>query len=240
MPLSTSPNRLPILEAATGEATGPPVRSLLKERAYADLKQRILSGAFAPGSFLSERQLAGQLAMSKTPIRAALERLEMEGLVSISPQQGIIVRDLPVHEIAELYELRAALETYVLRTVAGRLSPAQADRLRANLQAQQEVCPRGDIQRAVALDAAFHLLFCEFLGNRELVRVMEQLRDKIFRVITRVFHVNPDRVTASYGEHRAIAEGVLAGDGPLAARHLVEHLERGKHYLLSPHRAPTA
>src|SRR5437870_2186503 len=102
-----------------------PARHLLKERAYSEIKRRILDGGFAPSTFLSERQLASQLAMSKTPIRAALERLEMEGLVVVSPQQGILVRDLSVHEIADLYEMRAALETYVVRAVAGQLTAGQ-------------------------------------------------------------------------------------------------------------------
>src|SRR5262245_3618816 len=153
-------------------------RSPLKESAYTEIKRRILDGVFSPGTFLSERKLSGQLGMSKTPIRAALERLELEGHVTISPQQGIFVRDLSVHEIADLYEMRAALETYIARTVAGRLSAEQSERVRANLKAQQELGAGGDIHAAVALDARFHLLFCEFLGNRELLRVMGQLRDK--------------------------------------------------------------
>src|SRR5262245_19915412 len=100
-------------------------RGLLKERAYAEIKRRIVRGDYNAQTFLAERQLADGLGMSKTPVRAALERLEQEGLVTISPQQGIIVRDLSVHEIADQYEMRIALETYVARTVAGRLTPAQ-------------------------------------------------------------------------------------------------------------------
>jgi DNA-binding GntR family transcriptional regulator len=211
-------------------------RSLLKERAYAEIKQRILSGGFTPRTFLSERQMAHQLAMSKTPIRAALQRLEVEGLVTISPQQGIIVRDLSVHEIADLYEMRAALETYVATTLAGRLSAEQINRLHANLKAQQETCPPKDIYRAVARDTAFHLLFCEFLGKQEILRVMGQMRDKIFRVITRVFQMNPGRIASSYTEHRAIAQAVIRGEGALAAQRIMEHLELGKKHLLSPRR----
>src|SRR5262249_5818701 len=101
-------------EAANGSRAG----CLLKERAYAEIKRRILSGDPASGRFLSERQLSLQLGMSKTPVRAALERLEQEGIVTISPQQGIVVRDLSIHEIADQYEIRAALETYVLRSLA--------------------------------------------------------------------------------------------------------------------------
>jgi DNA-binding GntR family transcriptional regulator len=218
------------------EANGSPDGSLLKERAYAEIKQRILDGTFAAGTFLSERQLALQLGMSKTPIRAALERLQQEDFVTISPQQGIIVRDLSVHEIADQYEIRAALETYVVRTVAGRLTPAQVDRLRANLEAQEANCRDCDVERSVFLDTEFHTLFCEFLGNREILRVMGQLRAKIHRVIAQVFRINPARAASSYQEHRAIADAVIHGDAAAAVRRIEEHLELGKQHLLSPRR----
>ena len=71
--------------------------------------------------------------MSKTPVKAALERLEAEGFISVSPQQGIVVRELSVREIADLYEIRAALESYTLRAVAGRLTADQVARVKANL-----------------------------------------------------------------------------------------------------------
>ena len=102
-------------------ADGTADRSLLKEHAYAEIKRSILDNTFAPGSFLAERQLAAQLGMSKTPVRAALERLEMEGFISVSPQQGILVRDLSVHDIADQYEIRSAL---VARHPLGRLGRA--------------------------------------------------------------------------------------------------------------------
>src|SRR6516225_2557458 len=173
---------------------------LLKERAYGEIKQRLLASEYASGTFLSERQLAIQLGMSKTPIRAALERLEQEGFVTISPQQGIIIRDLSIHEIADQYEFREALETFVARHVAGRLTPAQISRLRANLEAQEANRRDGDVERSVVLDAEFHTLFCEFLANQEILRVMGQLRAKIYRVIARVFRINPGRMTNSYEE----------------------------------------
>ena len=220
---------------ARGKANGASGRQLLlKERAYAEIKQRLLSSAFAPGSFLAERQLASQLGMSKTPVRAALERLELEGFITVSPQQGIIVRELSVHEIADQYEIRAALETYVVRTVAGRLTPAQVARVRANLDAQEVNCRDCDVERSVVLDAEFHTLFCEFLGNREILRVMGQLRAKIHRVIAQVFKINPGRVATSYQEHRAIADAVIKGDAAAAVRRVEEHLELGKRHLLSP------
>ncbi len=126
--------------------SGPPDRGLLKEQAYVELKQLILSGAIAPGSFLAERQLAGRLGMSKTPVRAALERLELEGFVTVSPQQGILVRDLSLHEIADQYEIRIALEAFVVRHVAGRLAAPQVERLRDNLHEQEATARTGDAE----------------------------------------------------------------------------------------------
>src|SRR5262245_17306359 len=113
-----------------------PARSFLKERAYEQLKRGLLNNDYPPGTFLSERQLAENLGMSKTPVKAALERLESEGFITVSPQQGIVVRELSVHEIADLYEIRAALESYTLRTLAGRLTVDQVAQVRANLKAQ--------------------------------------------------------------------------------------------------------
>src|SRR5262249_491897 len=96
-------------------------RGLMKDRAYDAIKRGILGTGFPPGSFLAERQLAEWLGMSKTPVKAALERLELEGFITVSPQQGIVVRDVAVREIADQYEIRVALEAYVLRATAGRL-----------------------------------------------------------------------------------------------------------------------
>jgi DNA-binding GntR family transcriptional regulator len=210
------------------------VRGLLKERAYEELKRRLLNNHYPPGSFLAERQLAEQLGMSKTPVKAALERLEHEGFITVSPQQGIVVRELALREIADQYEIRVALETFTVRSVAGKLAPDQVARLKANLKAQDAIRGTNQVARAVELDAEFHTLFAEFLGNQEILRVTMQLREKMQRVITAVFHINAARIDSSYEEHRAIAEAVLRGDGAEAARMAERHLMIGKQFLLAP------
>jgi DNA-binding GntR family transcriptional regulator len=211
-----------------------PVRNLMKEQAYADIKRSILDGSLPPGSFVAERQLAAALGMSKTPIRAALERLEGEGFITISPQQGIIIRDLTLSEIADHYEIRIVLESYVARTVAGQLTAEQRERVQANLKVQAAVLGGTDVARAVALDAEFHTLFCEFLGNQEILRVMKQLREKIQRIITKVYQISAGRIAGSYEEHCIIADAILSGDAARAARLIDEHLDCGKQHLLSP------
>jgi DNA-binding GntR family transcriptional regulator len=211
-----------------------PARSFLKERAYEKIKHRLLNNDYPPGTFLSERQLAENLGMSKTPVKAALERLESEGFITVSPQQGIVVRELSVHEIADLYEIRAALESYTLRTLAGRLTQDQIARVRENLQAYAKLRGTGNVADGVELDAVFHTQFAEFLGNGEILRVFVQLREKMQRVVTQVFRLSSKRIDHSYDEHIAIVAAVIDGDGARAADLVVRHLEMGKQLILSP------
>lgn len=227
------PSRLGKRSAAKSNGHSP-LRSFLKDQAYELIKQRLLNNGYPPGSFLSERQLAESLGMSKTPVKGALERLESEGFITVSPQQGIVVRELSVHEIADQYEIRAVLESYTLRSLAGRLTPDQVVRIRANLEAQAQVRGSGDVAKWVELDAAFHSQFVEFLGNGEILRVVSQLREKMQRVITQVFRLSPARLATSYDEHNSIAAAVINGDGTRAAELLVHHLELGKRLILSP------
>lgn len=230
-------NSLKVAKSANGhKAPAEPTRALLKQHAYAELKRLILDTTFGPGDFLSERQLAARLGMSKTPVRAALERLEAEGFISVAPQQGIVVRELSIHEIADQFEIRVALETFVVRSIAKRLTRQDAQRLQDNLATQRLAVEQNEVARSAELDADYHILFCEILGNSEITRVMSQLREKIHRIIARVFEQDSHRLAASFAEHQAIADALLAGDGDLAAQRVEEHLEYGKQFLLSPRR----
>ena len=205
-------------------------RGLLKDDAYERLKQLIQTQVFKPGTFLSERELAARMGMSKTPVRSALERLQTEGFVQISPQQGAVVREPSLHEIVDMIDLRIALEPYVLRRLVGRLSPQQLQRLRENLKQQEWVVEAHDVRRCTQLDADFHLMFCEFLGNQEIVRLMRSLRDRLFRTVLRIFTQDVARIRNSYQEHLAIVDALEVGDGDQAAGLLVTHLEYSKRF----------
>jgi DNA-binding GntR family transcriptional regulator len=219
---------------ANGAAQETPARGLLKSHAYEQIKRMIQGGGLAPGTFIAERPLANRLGMSTTPVRAALQRLEVEGLISISPQQGAVVRDFSFREITELYEIRMALEPFVAQRIAGRLTPHQIECVHSNLEAQRENLARRDIELCVRLDEDFHTLFSEFLDNREICRVMGSLRDKTHRIFWRVFSLNPGRMEGSYQEHRVIAETIIRGEAELAARRVEAHLDYGRRALLDP------
>lgn len=206
----------------------------LKERAYAALRERILSEAFPSGSLLSERQLVAELGgMSKTPIRAALERLEADGLVRISPQQGILVREVSIREVVEIFDLRLALEAFVVERLAGRLAPAQLALIEANLASAAAAVQAGDEVAYARLDAAFHLLLCELHDNREIVAVMARNADRLARVIARVMRRDPARLAASHADHAAIVAAIAQGDSALAAQRVRDHLQYGRLALIS-------
>ncbi|WLD10876.1 GntR family transcriptional regulator [Planctellipticum variicoloris] len=223
--------RIPLREDPVTVVT--PDKGLLKDRAYADIKQHIQSGEFAAGDFLSERQLAALLGMSKTPVKAALERLEQEGFVAVSPQQGIVVRELSIAEAADQFELRKALETYVVQAIAGKLSDRDLQAIERNLRQQSAAASRELVGRLVELDTEFHLLLCEAFGNRAIIDCLVQHREKMHRLIFRVMSKSPGRLSDAVREHVEIFVAVRSGEPSEAARLLDQHLDFGKQYLLS-------
>ena len=203
-------------------------RELFKNRAYDELRSRLFSNQYGPGSFLSERQLAAELGMSKTPIKAALERLEMEGFIIVSPQSGIVVCELSQKEIADLYEIRIALEGYVLQAITGRLTISQYQEWDANLKAQAQNPPSPENRlQSVALDAQFHMLPSQFLGNQQIIKTMQQMYDKMQVVINRVFALTPERAAQSIHEHLEIVDAVKSGNGRRASELVETHLLLG-------------
>ena len=208
-------------------------RTSLKERAYRELKALIQTGEMTSESALSERLLSERLGMSKTPIRAALENLETQGLVTVSPQRGILVRDLSARDIAELFDVRSAVEPFVAGQLArGALTPDQRERVRTNLSRQHRAATIGDALESTRLDIAFHRLLAALLDNRELMFWLERCFDRLHRSVLRVNRLARNRLLQSYQEHEGIADAVLGGRSDEAARLMKEHLGFGRQFLL--------
>lgn len=211
-----------------------PGRPLMKDRAYEHIKSLILDGTYQPGMFISDRDLTAQLGMSKTPIRAALERLEEQGFVTIAPQRGVIVKELNPREIADHYDFRMAIESWVARSMAGHLTASQIAALEANL-ASQHAQTEGEILNLrgfTAADAEFHHIITEATGNAEFERAMQRQWDRLQRLVESIAHKDPTVPRKSCAEHQAIFDAMVAGDGDLAAELAVQHLEHGKKFML--------
>ncbi len=208
-------------------------RVLLKERAYQELKALIQTGDITSRSALSERQLAFRLEMSKTPIRAALENLEAQGLVTVSPQKGILVRELSAREIAELFDVRAAVEPFIVAQLARSSSTNSIrEELESNLRQQRLAAKSEAALAATQLDLAFHRLLAKLLENRELMVWLERCFDKLHRSVLHVNRLSPGRLQKSYEEHAAVANAILERRTDEAVRLMKEHLSFGRHFLL--------
>ncbi|MEM9157745.1 MAG: GntR family transcriptional regulator, partial [Verrucomicrobiota bacterium] len=154
--------------------------------------------------------------------------------IKVSPQQGVVVRDMNAREISEHFQFRVALETYIVKTLAGKLAPHQVDELEANLDAQEKCVSTHNIKDSVKLDREYHLLYCKFLRNQEIERAMLALKDKIYRVANDIHTRHPERIATNFPEHRAIADAVISGDGEKASTAMEVHLENGKRWILMP------
>lgn len=160
--------------------------------------------------------------MSNTPIRSALDRLEMMGLVKQSPNQGAIVQEISLKTILEIYELRLALETFAAKRLTGKLDRAFFDALDENLEQQEQLVQARDIAGYVRLDREFHERIVAGLDNEQFMEAMTRIQDKFLMAVRTTFMRNETRLTGSIAEHRQI-RNALAGDDPLLTEKLVEH-----------------
>lgn len=184
----------------------------LTEQAADEIRARIVRGDFPLGAPLSENTLAGELGVSKTPIREALLQLKMEGLVSIQPQRGSFVFDMTPQEIAKLSELRETLEVAALRLAVRRQGKALVATLEPIGAEMGRAIASNDLARYRALDAAFHQAIFDHCGNGFFSSCYQGFA---FRIQALRVHLTaePNFNGRSLGEHQRMI-GLLA-DGQL-------------------------
>jgi DNA-binding GntR family transcriptional regulator len=215
------------MASMTKKGTAP----LLKDVAYERIKENILDEHFPPGSFLSERELIELLQMSKTPIKNALVRLETEGFVTVSSKQGIIINELSLNRISDIYNLRIALETYICSQILGKLTAEQCKQLEENLEVTEEKAMQLDIRGFTRADHDFHLLLCECLGNQEIYRVLLNYQDHLQRITLLHIRKEPQRMQQFWQEHVEIYQHLKNGDRK-SVELIEEHLQQSKQKLL--------
>lgn len=206
-------------------------RTLLRDQAYSAIKEAILNEEFKPGELLSEKVLIDYLGMSKTPIKSALDRLEAEGFVYVSPKQGILVLELSSTKVHDIFQLRIALEQFVCQQLAGKLSKEQQRRLEENLAKQEQLMKIRDEKNFTHADADFHLLLCEFSGNEEIYKVMNNYQAHLYRFALHVTRRVENRMEVARQDHEAIYRALVQGDAEEAQRLIKAHLLYGQNVL---------
>lgn len=194
--------------------------------AYADLKTRLLLGEFPLNVRLGEERLAALVGVSRTPVREALSRLEVEGLVAKAPDGGFLPVVPDVTGMRQLYEVRVGLELQALRRpsrIGERHDREMLEGLRADWMALTAEEPEAE-PGFVLLDESFHLTLAEAAGNPMLVDVLRQINERI-RIVRMQDFLVPDRVGRTIREHVALIDVVLDDDVVEAERQLVTHID---------------
>ncbi|CAJ1506486.1 GntR family transcriptional regulator [[Mycobacterium] holstebronense] len=199
------------------------------QRAHALIRAGILSGEFPAGAMLSEATLAASMSMSRTPVRAALGRLQDEGLVRIYPKRGALVRELTVDEIRESDQVRHAFECAGVQLGDPEARQLLSARLQENLDGQEQALHRRDYPGFAVLARQFHRAFVELAGNATMLAFYDRLQDRQHLSIARNSTVRgqPDLVLA---EHRSLLKDAEAGDWMAFATRLREHQSHGNDF----------
>jgi DNA-binding GntR family transcriptional regulator len=189
----------------------------LVERVYRALVDAISEGSLSAGARLTQEEIAEQLAVSRQPVLQALRLLKNDGLVHDAPGRGVVVAPLDAARIAQVYEVRAALDALAARLAATRRAVLDPALIEAGRQAA-----RGkDIRAMIDADIAFHNAIYDASGNPLIGDGARALWVQLRRMMGAVLQGSPQR-EALWDEHAAIAEAIAAGDAARAAS-LIDH-----------------
>lgn len=147
------------------------------------LRDAILQGYFPADSQLNQVHVAAQFGVSRGPVRAAINKLEQEGLVRNVPHRGTFVAPLDKKTVRDLYNMRSALEGYAVRLAVERCTPEDVSKLSQLVQETRDAARRGDTQEVIRLDFLIHKFFMELSGNTFLIQTWSTIKIHVQRVL---------------------------------------------------------
>jgi DNA-binding GntR family transcriptional regulator len=166
------------------------------------------------------------------PVREALRRLEVAGLVSITPHRGAVVSELSEQEIVEIYHIRAVLEGLAARLAVSHLTPAHAERLNVFIEDMEGAAATGaDLEHVLRINREFHITIWQMAQAPRLQEILENLYDASHRY-RNISIALPGRLAQVFQEHRQIVQALAAGDSAAAERFANEHHENTAQRLL--------
>jgi DNA-binding GntR family transcriptional regulator len=210
-------------EHRAGASTATGGTELMADRAYVDLRDRIVTLRIAPGAPINEDALGQELEMGRTPVREAIKRLALENLVTVFPRRGTFASEINITDLADISDVRAHLEAHAAGRAAERLTPAHRAELDQLLAALDEAEGSDDADALMALDARVHRFIYRASGNPYL----EETLGRYLNLSLRIWHLVLDRLPhlfARVHEHRELLERIREGDGDGARRVVVEHV----------------
>lgn len=194
----------------------------LSEKAYHLIKEKIITLELPPSSLINEQPLMDELGLGRTPIREALQRLEMEGLITIVPRRGAFVADISITDLYKIFETRIFLEGFCARLAAQRATPHQLSQMEDTV-AQLEQASENGVKTLMDIDSRFHQLLYQAADNEFLAAVLRRFYD----LSLRIWHLVLERigdVQDSIAQHRGVVNALKAQDEDLAEALIQEHV----------------
>jgi DNA-binding GntR family transcriptional regulator len=208
----------------------------LAEQAREAIQGAILDGSIAPGERISIERIAGELGVSRTPVREALKALEVDGLIELEPNRGAVVRQVARDDLYHRYEIRGLIEGYAAEIACEADSASLGEALVANCKEARKIIEGANaakpkqVRELVELNQEFHNVIRERSNSPTIVSLLLRLRNPITFSI--FFWSGVDRQRDSLEHHEAIAAAVLAGDAKAARRLVEQHLLDARDHLL--------
>lgn len=222
------------LEGGTSEGSrfapyleGLPVHGHTTDRVTHVIREAILDGLLIPSTWLRELELARELSVSRTPVREALRRLAVEGLVTIEAHQGALVASMSMDDILEVYVVREELEGLAARLAAKHHAGRHVEQLAKLMDRMQEAAQEQDYSELASLNLAFHKVIRDAAGNAYLDRFLTQVEHAVRRFGRTTFAM-PGRSKEALEEHRRLASAISSGDAETAEMLATQHMKRAR------------
>ena len=188
-----------------------------------EIRSRIIVGTLNLGERVSDKDLASELRISRTPVREALLQLQAEGLIVVRPRSGTFVFDLSLKDLREICDLRALFETGALRMGAAHQPNRMVHALATRVAEAALALEAGDFARCEALDTAFHETLIELSGNKYLIESYRTISDKVRALRSRLPQIR-ERIANALAQHRHIVDLVAVGRIDVAADEIAMHV----------------
>ncbi|MBO5564149.1 MAG: GntR family transcriptional regulator [Lachnospiraceae bacterium] len=204
----------------------------LRESVYNTLRKNILIGKLKPGEHLTEIRLGKMLGTSRTPIREAIRKLELDGLVVIVPRSGARVAPISERDLREVLEVRRALDVLCAELASRRITGEEKITLKEAYERFEVAAKEGDQLEVAKADVELHDIIAAAAGNERLLQLVGGIADQIYRY--RFEYIKDDyHYDRLLREHKAIVNAIIAGDAEKAAEASRVHIDNQEKTILA-------
>ncbi len=196
----------------------------LRDVVFNTLRRAILTGELKPGERLMEIHLANRLGVSRTPIREAIRKLELEGLVTMIPRRGAEVAQITEKSLQDVLEVRRALDALCAELACDRITPEGKAALKRACDSFAEATKTGEVVTIAEADVELHDIIVQATGNQRLIQLINNLSEQMYRY--RFEYIKDESGHENLvNEHRMIYESIMSGDREKAAAAARLHID---------------